>query len=348
VLRAAGEPTRLRLLAVLAQGELTVTELTQILGQSQPRISRHLKLLVDAGLLERKPEGSWVFFRMASETGGAQHQAPRWGAIIAGLVPRNDPSLARDLDRLEAVRGARNAAATAYFKANARRWDEIRALHVSERAVEAAILDLLGEGPFNHCVDLGTGTGRMLQLVAPHVLRGEGIDLNHEMLALARASLDRPELRHCQVRHGDIFSLPFPNGAPTKANAGSGIDLVLLHQVLHYLADPAAAIAEAVRILAPGGKLLIVDFSPHGIEQLRDGHAHRRLGFSDEEVSSYLSAAGLRVDEVRHLEPDAHHERKERLTVTLWRAFAPGGGAASQFTGRSAPGQIPKLVKAAS
>lgn len=347
VLRAAGEPTRLRLLAVLAQGELTVTELTQILGQSQPRISRHLKLLADAGLLERKPEGSWVFFRLAGEAGAAQHQAARWGAIIAGLVPRNDPALARDLDRLEAVRNARSQAANAYFKANARRWDEIRSLHVSEREVERAILELMGEGPFNHCVDLGTGTGRMLQLVAPHVRRGEGIDLNHDMLALARAMLDRPELRHCQVRHGDIFSLPYPNGAPTKSNAGSGIDLVLLHQVLHYLADPAAAIGEAARILAPGGKLLIVDFAPHRIEHLRDAHAHRRLGFADEEVSDYLKGAGLRVDEVRHLTPAGSHD-KERLTVTLWRAFAPGGGAASQVSGRSAPGQIPKLVKAAS
>jgi ubiquinone/menaquinone biosynthesis C-methylase UbiE len=334
VLRAAGEPTRLRLLAVLAQGELTVTELTQILGQSQPRISRHLKLLVDAGLLERKPEGGWVFFRLARPAAVTASQAARWGALIAGLVPANDPAVARDLDRLEAVKSARSAAASAYFKANARRWDEIRSLHVSEREVESAILDFLGEGSFEHCVDLGTGTGRMLQLVAPQITRGDGIDLNHEMLALARMTLDRPELRHCQVRHADIFSLPFANGTPSSKSEGSGVDLVLLHQVLHYLADPGAAIAEAARVLAPGGRLLIVDFAPHGIEQLRDVHAHRRLGFSDAEMSGYLTNAGLRVENVRHLTPGPSSQGKECLTVTLWCAAG------------SAP--VPKLLRVAS
>jgi ubiquinone/menaquinone biosynthesis C-methylase UbiE len=334
VLRAAGEPTRLRLLAVLARGELTVTELTQILGQSQPRISRHLKLLVDAGLLERKPEGSWVFFRFARPVANTPGQAARWGALIAGLVPANDPTLARDLDRLEAVKSARNAAANTYFKANARRWDEIRSLHASEREVESAILELMGEGPFEHCLDLGTGTGRMLQLVARQIGRGDGIDLNHEMLALARMTLDRPESRHCQVRHGDIFSLPFANGTPSGQSGGSGIDLVLIHQVLHYLADPGAAIAEAARVLAPGGRLLIIDFAPHGIEQLREAHAHRRLGFSDAEMSLYLTNAGLRVEKARHLAPGPGAQREERLTVTLWSASG------------SAP--VPKLLRVAS
>lgn len=336
VLRAAGEPTRLRLLAVLAQGELTVTELTQILGQSQPRISRHLKLLVDAGLLERKPEGSWVFYRLASETTGAVHDSARLGSFIASLIPASDPALSRDLDRLEAVKAGRGAAASAYFKANAKDWDEIRALHVAEPDVEEAVLDLLGPGPFNHCVDVGTGTGRMLQLVAPHIRRGDGIDLNHEMLALARATLDQPELRHCQVRHGDIFSLPFPNGAPSSIGQGSDIDLVLIHQVLHYLGDPAAAIAEAARVLAPKGTLLVVDFSPHKIELLREAHAHRRLGFSEGEISGYLADAGLRVEAVRHLAPAGGADGKERLTVTLWRARAPANAHA------------PKLLRAAS
>ncbi len=197
--------------------------------------------------------------------------------------------------------------------------------------MESAVLDLIGSGPFNHCADLGTGTGRMLQLVAPRIRRGDGIDLNHEMLALARATLDQPELRHCQVRHGDIFSLPYPNGAPSKASRGGDVDLVLIHQVLHYLADPAAAIAEAARILAPGGVLLVVDFSPHKIEHLREAHAHRRLGFSDSEISGYLAAAGLDVEAVQHLAPANGGAAEEALTVTIWRARAPGEVSTSKF-----------------
>jgi ArsR family transcriptional regulator len=322
ILRAAGEPTRLRLLVILAQGELTVSELTQILGQSQPRISRHLRLLVDAGLLERKPEGSWVFYRLARGGAPGSHQTGQLGPYIAGLVPASDPRLARDFERLEAVKQARERAAGAYFKANAGRWDEIRSLHVAEREVEQAVLELLSTGPYEHCVDLGTGTGRMLQLVAALIRRGDGIDLNHEMLALARSTLDQPSLRHCQVRHGDIFSLPYANGAPSNVGRGSDVDLVMVHQVLHYLADPAAAIAEAARILRPGGTLLVVDFAPHGIEHLREAHAHRRLGFAEVEVRQYLAAAGLRVEAVRHLSPATSAHAGERLTVTLWRARA--------------------------
>lgn len=320
ILRAAGEPTRLRLLAILARGELTVTELTQVLCQSQPRISRHLKLMVDAGLLERKPEGSWAFYRLAQDGRSAAHpEAARLAAMLAALVPHADAALTRDIERLEIVKAARSAAAEAYFRTNAQRWRELRSLHVSEDEVERAVLDLVGPGPYNHLLDIGTGTGRMLELLAPRIRRGTGIDANHEMLTVARTTLDRAGLRQCQVRYGDIFSLPFLRA---ENDGDEAIDLVLIHQVLHYLADPLAAIAEAARVLASGGHILVIDFAPHDIEELRSAHAHRRLGFSAKEVVGYLEDAGLIVDEVKHLAPSAEQAGKQRLTVTMWRAHA--------------------------
>jgi len=321
ILRAAGEPTRLRLLAILARGELTVTELTQVLCQSQPRISRHLKLMVDAGLLERKPEGSWAFYRLAQEGRAvASADSARLAAMLAALVPQSDAAFARDIERLETVKATRSAAAEAYFRTNAQRWRELRSLHVSEAEVERAVLELVGPGPYNQLLDLGTGTGRMLELLAPRIKRGTGIDSNHEMLTLARTTLDRAGLRHCQVRYGDIFSLPF---ARSENDGDQAIDLILIHQVLHYLADPAAAIAEAARVLDAGGRILVIDFAPHDIEELRSHHAHRRLGFSADEVSTYLASAGVIVDEVKQLAPAAKDADKQRLTVTMWRAHAP-------------------------
>ena len=341
LLRAAGEPTRLRLLAILSLGELTVSELTQVLGHSQPRISRHLKLMVDAGLLERKPEGSWVFYRLAQGPKGPKGAnagdrdldgggAGKLAQLLASLVPKDTPGLERDLERLEMVKSARAAEAGAYFRENAERWDELRVLHAPEADVEAAVLELAGPGPHRLCLDLGTGTGRMLELLAPLIERGEGIDTSHAMLTIARLNLDRPEFSHCQVRHGDIFALPFPNGRNGSLNsAESGVDLVVLHQVLHYLADPKAAVAEATRVLSPGGRLLVVDFAPHTIEALRESHAHRRLGFADTEMRALLETSGLKVDTVRHLAPLGSGD-DPKLTVSIWRAFAVPADAAAQ------------------
>ncbi|MFZ5790358.1 MAG: ArsR/SmtB family transcription factor [Pseudomonadota bacterium] len=304
-LRAAGDPTRLRLLAVLSRAELTVTELTQVLGQSQPRLSRHLKLLVSAGLLNRFQEGSWVFFRPAEKGAG--------GALVRFLIERiraDDPTIARDLERLAVVRQQRAEAAAAYFRARATEWNEIRALHIAEKEVDAAVLDLLGEGPLGDLVDLGTGTGRLLELLASRARSAIGIDLSREMLAIARHALDRPEWRHVQVRQGDIYALNLESASA---------DLVTLHLVLHYLDDPGAAILEAARLLRPGGRLLIVDFAPHNLEFLRDEHAHRRLGFTQDEIAGWCREAGLTVETSRQLPPSASHGG-ENLTVVLWLA----------------------------
>jgi ArsR family transcriptional regulator len=302
VLRAAGEPTRLRILALLAHGELSVLELGRILDQSQPRVSRHLKLLAEAGLVERFPDGAWVFYRLAVHGDG--------GILIGqalALLDDSDPAIGRDIGQLAAVRAERSDAAAAYFARNAARWDEIRSLYIDEAEVEAAVLAAAGPGPFERLVDLGAGTGRMLTLLGAKARSAVGLDLSRQMLNIARVEVDKAGLAACELRHGDIFDTRLPDGVA---------DLVTVHQVLHYLGDPAAAVAEAARLTGPGGRLVIVDFAPHELEFLREQHQHRRLGFSDEEMRRWLAAAGLTPLETRALAPAA----AGGLTVKVWTA----------------------------
>lgn len=304
-LRAAGEPTRLRLLAILAKSELTVTELTQILRQSQPRVSRHLKLMCEAGLLDRFREGSWVFYRR-SQAGGA---GVSLASLLTSLIPAGDQTIARDLERLEAVRAARAERAAAFFRSNVEQWNRIRSLHVPEAKVEQALVDLAqADGKVESFVDLGTGTGRMIELLGPEARISLGIDLSPEMLAFARATLEQSGIEHCSFRQGDLYDLPLQDAAA---------DLVTLHQVLHYLDDPAAAVGEAARILRPGGRLLIADFAPHDLDFLREEQAHRRLGFAEDEVKSWLVQAGLNVAEIRRLPPE---DGEGALTVVIYAA----------------------------
>jgi ubiquinone/menaquinone biosynthesis C-methylase UbiE/DNA-binding transcriptional ArsR family regulator len=301
-LKAAGEGTRLRILALLAETELTVSDLTTILRQSQPRISRHLRLLAEAGLVERFREGSWAFFRLG-ERGGAAELARE---LITRLDP-GDATLARDRERLTAVRAQRNAVAQAYFSRHAAQWDRIRRLHVADAAVEEAITAALADVPIHALLDLGTGTGRMLELLGPRIERGLGLDLSLDMLALARTRLDRAGLKHCSVRQGDIYDLALPKDT---------FDVVVIHQVLHFLDDGARAIDQAVRVLRPAGRLLVVDFAPHDLEFLRDEHAHRRLGFAPDTVAQWMKAAGLGFVLQKNLAPEPASEGK--IAVSLW------------------------------
>lgn len=298
-MRAVAEPTRLRLLALCAHSELTVTELTQILGQSQPRVSRHLKLLVEAGLLDRFREGTWAFYRMTEDQACAT-----LGRTIVDLIPADDPTLSLDLERLEAVKAARVEQAAEYFRVNAANWDSIRSLYVDETEIERAMLSLLHPGDVGDLLDIGTGTGRMLVVYGSAANRAVGIDQSREMLAVARVNLEKAGLRNCQVRLGDMYQLPVPSGS---------FDSVTIHQVLHYADAPAEVIAEAARTLRPGGRLIVADFAPHNEETLREEHAHRRLGFSNEELANWLRRAKLIPEEAMYL-------RGEPLTVGLWPA----------------------------
>ena len=300
LLRAAGEPTRLRILSILSTGEMTVSEMTQALLQSQPRISRHLKLLADAGLVVRFPEGSWVFYRL-NETNENYALVDQ----LIALLPPNDQTLLRDRERLDRVRAERATRAQEYFAANAADWDDLRARHIREDLVEAEMTNLLSDTKCDLLVDLGTGTGRMLEIFSSHASRAVGFDINANMLTIARARLDNPDRLHCQVRQGDCADVPLEDGA-----AG----VVIVHQVLHFLDDPARAVGEAARVLAPSGRVLIADFLPHEVEALRDEHAHRRLGFSDDEVLEWLNEADIVNVEARHLQP----RRDGDLVVGIW------------------------------
>jgi ubiquinone/menaquinone biosynthesis C-methylase UbiE/DNA-binding transcriptional ArsR family regulator len=308
-LKAAAEPTRLRILLLLAAGELNVKDLTRILGQSQPRISRHLKLLAEGGLVERAREGSWVYFRLTEAvTGGrlAQH--------IIDTVSPDDPVMTRDRQRAESVKREREQSAQTYFEGHAADWDKIRALHVAEADVEAAMMRALGgDAPVELLVDIGTGTARILELFANHYRRGLGLDLNPAMLAYARAKLDRAGITHAQVRQADIYDLPLGDGV-----AGA----VVIHQILHFLSDPARAVAEAARILAPGGRMLIVDFAPHDLDFLRETQAHERLGFAHATVSEWLEESGLQMVACHDLNPPKQAS-VDLLTVSLWVAERP-------------------------
>ncbi|MGB0682141.1 MAG: ArsR/SmtB family transcription factor [Magnetovibrionaceae bacterium] len=300
-LKALAELTRLRIVALCARSDLSVSDLTQILDQSQPRVSRHLKLLVEGGLLERHREGSFAFFRLNR---GAE--APAVLPALLGALPETDPQLKADRSRLETVLAARAARAAAYFAENADQWDELRRHYVHEEVVEAELINLIKAKPVQTLLDIGTGTGRILQVLGPLVESALGVDQSSEMLAVARAALDRDGLNHATVRQGSFYALP-----------GDGaFDMAVAHQVLHYAETPDLVIAEAARVLAPGGRLVVVDFKEHDLDALREDHAHRWLGFGVEEVETWCRAAGLIPNKPKTLAGDP-------LTVLIWVAEKP-------------------------
>ena len=301
-LRAAAEPTRLRVLALLSHGELAVSELTHILGQSQPRVSRHLKLLCDAGLLDRFPEGAWVFYRLCANGDGAKITHS-----LLKLLPQNDTTLSLDAQRLDAIRAARAEKSAKYFDAHAQGWDELNSSQINRKAVEQTLKRIVSGFKASDLVDMGTGTGQALTALAECVAQAVGFDQSREMLAVARARLEQAGLTHCMVRQGDISQLPL---------ADQSTDCVIIHQVLHYMPEPAKVIDEAHRILRPGGHLLVADYAPHTEEILRDQHAHRRLGFQDQEVQGWFQAAGLQIGTTTPI-------TGPRLTVMIWTASKP-------------------------
>lgn len=306
-LKAAGEPTRLRLLALLRDNDLSVGELVQVLGQSQPRLSHHLKNLSEAGLAERLPEGAFVFYR-AARTGPGLVFLDR----LFGQIDSDTEEFQADRDKLREVILARAASAAAYFSSIAENWDSLRALHFPNEAIEDTLLDLAGPGPYRRVVDFGTGTGRMLLLFSPRASESEGIDFSHRMLTVARANLEHAGVSNSRVRFGDVTAAPFEDASA---------DLVIVHQVLHYLDTPGDAIAEAARVLVPGGKLLIIDFAPHDLEFLRADHGHRRLGVRHDALEGWAGHAGLTLEAPRSFDPP--QPGAPGLTVNIWRATKP-------------------------
>lgn len=277
-LRAAAEPTRLRLLALAARGAFCVTELTEILGQSQPRLSRHLKLLCDSGLLERQREGANVWFALPTGPDGALARE-----LVAHLPP-DDAILEADRRQAARVLAERARAANERFRRQGADWDEMRALDLPAQAVEAALLSLVPERAAARLLDIGTGTGRVLELLAPRVAQGLGVDASKTMLALARARLARAGLTHCAVRLADMYRLPL---------ADASFDIAVLQMVLHYAEDPAGVLAEASRVLRPNGRLIVIDLARHGRDDIAAKLAHRWPGFADATMQDLLGEADL-------------------------------------------------------
>ena len=306
-LRACAEPTRLRLLALAARGAFCVMELTDILGQSQPRLSRHLRLLCDAGVLERVREGSNVWFSLPADAGLVHDLLAR--------IPEDDPVLAADRRAAARVLAERARVASETFRRQGADWDETRALALPAESIERAIVSLLPAEGVERVLDIGTGTGRMLELLAPRVKAGLGVDASRAMLALARARLAKPGLQHLTVRQADMYSLP----------VAQRFDLVLMHMVLHYAEDPGAALAEATRAMIPGGMLLVVDLARHDQSAITDRLAHRWPGFDEPEMTGLLTRAGLR--------PGADLSISGPLDVCVWTAILPA----------EAPARLPEL-----
>jgi ArsR family transcriptional regulator len=300
LLQALADPTRLRVLALLRRMELSVGELAVLLGQSQPRVSRHVRILADAGAVERRKEGSWVFLTIA----GNERTTPMFDLIDAWADDASNALFEADASKLARIRMERAEAASRYFTSHAEVWDQIRSLHVAESEVEQAIGRALSDQPLGRLVDIGTGTGRMIELFGRDALLSIGIDRSSEMLRLARVKLEAAGIAS-NLRQGDMNALPLDDGSA---------DTVIIHQVLHYAHSPAAAISEAGRVLTSGGRLLVVDFAAHEREELRSTDAHIRLGFDDEAMAGWFKAAGLTIDRVEHLEGG-------ELTVTLWRGL---------------------------
>ncbi len=313
-LRAVAEPTRLRIVIALESCELTVSEICTVLGQTQPRVSRHLKLLTDAGLLQRHAEGTSAYYGLKAQPPGSDLLSR-----LAPLINRSNPVLERDQIRLQQVRDERAQRAADYFAEVAEQWDQLRELHAPTAEVEHAMLAAIPGGVGN-LLDIGTGTGRVLELFSDRIERGLGIDLSRQMLGVARARLDDGKLSHCSVRHQDIYDLEIDNATQ---------DVVILHHVLHFLSDPASALAVAERVLAPGGTLLVVDFAEHGVEALRADHAHSHLGFTDNEVTDWCVELGLVPRVPQHFLAPAG-SGPDALTVTMWAAAKPAGSSSKR------------------
>ncbi len=312
--RALADPTRLRIMRLLASMELAVGELAQVLGQSQPRVSRHIKILCDAGLAERRREGGWVFLRAAVSEAGPAGDLGTGLARVLVVAEAADGGFAaqcaEDRQHLVAIRAAREASAAEYFARHAAEWDELRSLHIADGPVEAALGELLA-GPVGRLLDVGTGTGRMAELFARRASHVTALDKSPEMLRLARTRLQDLPAGHVTLVQGDFAQLAF---------ADASFDTVLFHQVLHYALAPQAVLAEAARVTAPGGRIVIADFAAHDREELRAVHAHARLGFSDGQITALLAGAGFTPAEDRAL---AGHE----LIVKIWTGVRRDGRA---------------------
>src|SRR6056297_1482280 len=276
--KAIADPSRLRLLALCARGELTVTELTEVVGQSQPRVSRHLKVLCAAGLLDRFREQNWVYYRLPLGGSGAQ-----LARNLVRLLPGDDPALRLDRERLERIFARRAAQVRRSAPGDA---------VPTPAGVDARITDLMAGEALGELLDIGTGTGRMLRLLGVSADMAVGIDISREMLVLARSNLHAAGLDHLSVRQGNMYQLRF---------ADESFDTVTIDQVLYQADQPADVLREAARVLRPGGRLLLVEFLTGADAVEEAAAAPGALSITRSRLASWCADAGLQPEVAEQL-----------------------------------------------
>jgi DNA-binding transcriptional ArsR family regulator len=276
-LRAAAEPTRLRLLALLARAELTVGELCDVIGQSQPRVSRHLKLLCDADLLDRVREQLWVYYRVPASGAGRETVAQ-----LLALIDENDDVLRRDRRRMEEVIAERGRRAA----------DELpdeQAAETSE-VIDATVLDELAAEPIGALLDVGTGSGHILKLLGAKASRAVGIDISSDALKVARTKVHSAGLSHCELQRGDMYDLPF--AAPL-------FDTVVAERVLAGAERPVLALAEICRTLKHGGRAIVIE----DFDALTAASSANPIAT----LREWFAKAGLEISRVRPMDTEAGH-----------------------------------------
>ena len=275
-LRAISEPTRFRLTRLCAQGELTVSELMRIVGQSQPRVSRHLKLLQDAGVLESFREQHWVFYRVAQNSPSQQ--------LVSDLLqhlPADDDLMDFDQTRLNELRDARAKLSEEFVETEVPDWLRLHEYHGDELRFGDAVRDALAGREVGHLLDIATGTGRMLKIAGPLAESGVGIDLSKKMVMVARNALAEADLPHLTVRQEDMYQMRFP---------ARHFDTVTIDQVLYFASNPDALIREATRVLKPSGRLLLVAFT-----EAANAKTPPAVSIAISDIRSWLEDAGLKI-----------------------------------------------------
>ncbi len=307
IYKALGEETRLRIVCLLRNRELSVSDLTSLLHQSQPCISNHLKLLYEQGIVKRYQEGSYAYFRLTSD-----RQLIR--LINAGLERLDflyDPVLRDDVNHYRELMDVQAEKSITFFAEIAEKWNKIRILTIPAKQEEEFLYEKLKDVIVGNFIDLGTGTGRMLKIFSENYKNGVGIDWSHNMLNVARACLHQNQINHAYVCQGNIYNLTFDDFLA---------DCVISHQVLHYLSTPHKVFKQVAQLLKPGGKFVIVDFAPHNSEFLLKNYAHQRLGFSDEIIQEWLSLNDFQLKETHSLVPDPDTAEKQKITLKIWVA----------------------------
>ena len=290
-LSSLSDETRGRLLHVLEQRELTVSELTAVLQLPQSTVSRHLKILSDEGWVTSRSEGTSRYYR---RTRALDPDAERlWGVVRSSLA--GSPEAAQDEERAREIEARRRTRSQEFFRTAAGKWDSLREELFGRRPEFPALLALLD--PEWTVGDLGCGTGQLSEELAPYVARVVAVDESPDMLEAARRRLDR--LDGVDVREGRLEALPVADGE---------LDVALLSLVLHYVPEPQRALEEAARALRPGGRMLMIDMVVHGREEYRERMGHRWQGFVEEQVREWTEAAGFEAVRYAHLPMDEEAE----------------------------------------